>query len=153
MNEELIRRFNEKVGPNDLTYHIGDFAMGSKHLIPEIRNKLNGRIEVILGNHDPSATHMLGCGFDAVHKSLKLEVDGYKLYLRHKPILKHGHWEDCQYHLCGHVHNEFARKENMINVGVDVSNFYPLTIEELIARDKDFPLTIDLVPDKYRHGE
>ena len=28
MDEELIKRWNEKVGPDDIIYHLGDFAWG-----------------------------------------------------------------------------------------------------------------------------
>lgn len=144
MNEVMIKRWNEKVSKDDLVYHLGDFAMGSKALIPGIRKRLNGKIILIKGNHDSSATRMLEYGFDEVHNSLTIDIDGYKCFLQHKPAISETLYEGCDYVLCGHVHQAWARKGKMINVGVDVSNFYPLTITELINRDKEYPPTIIL---------
>lgn len=32
MNEQVIARWNDRVGPRDTVYHLGDFAMGLKNL-------------------------------------------------------------------------------------------------------------------------
>jgi calcineurin-like phosphoesterase family protein len=52
MNEELIRRWNEKVRDTDIVFHLGDFSFGNKNRIKDIVSRLNGRICLLLGNHD-----------------------------------------------------------------------------------------------------
>ena len=50
MDEEMIRRWNERVRPNDKVYHLGDVVMSRKSL--PIMDRLNGDKVLIRGNHD-----------------------------------------------------------------------------------------------------
>ena len=52
MNEEMIKKWNSVVKEDDKIYHLGDFGFGSKEQIANVISKLNGRIFLILGNHD-----------------------------------------------------------------------------------------------------
>jgi calcineurin-like phosphoesterase family protein len=52
MDEQMIKRWNSRVGKDDLVIHLGDFALGNKEEVSEIRNKLNGNIILLKGNHD-----------------------------------------------------------------------------------------------------
>ena len=146
MNESMIEKWNAVVGPGDTVYHLGDFSMGPKENV-QIRKRLNGKVILVKGNHDKKDAVHLEAGFDELHRRLEIEIDGYKLYLAHIPIhLDPGtRWypeelstkppEYFDYFLCGHVHTAWKRQGKTINVGVDVSNFIPLTLAQLIARD------------------
>jgi calcineurin-like phosphoesterase family protein len=133
MNDEMILRWNLRVGPQDTVYHLGDFAFGNKDFVQCIRHQLNGRIVLVRGNHDRSVTAMLDCGFDEVWSELRLSAEGKNFYLRHRPpkICP----PDADFALVGHVHEKWARQHNIINVGVDQSDFYPLTLGQLLVRD------------------
>ena len=50
MDEEMIRRWNEKVRPNDKVYHLGDVVINRKSL--KTMARLNGDKVLIRGNHD-----------------------------------------------------------------------------------------------------
>ena len=50
MDEEMIRRWNETVRPNDKVYHLGDVVINRKAL-PTL-HRLNGDKVLIRGNHD-----------------------------------------------------------------------------------------------------
>lgn len=50
MDEEMIRRWNDRVRPNDKVYHLGDVVINRKAL-PTLR-RLNGDKVLIRGNHD-----------------------------------------------------------------------------------------------------
>lgn len=55
MNEALIRNWNAVVGPDDLVFHLGDFAFklcDEAERIRGIFHRLNGRKRLVLGNHD-----------------------------------------------------------------------------------------------------
>ena len=54
MDEELIRRWNNKVGKNDEVYILGDFAFASGRRVNELLDRLNGRKYLLRGNHDHS---------------------------------------------------------------------------------------------------
>lgn len=151
MNEGLIQNWNEVVGPEDTVYHLGDFAMGNRKLIPEILSRLNGRIVLVRGNHDFSKSLEY---FPEVHHSLRLEIDGHTFEVAHNP----GHLkQDLDFALCGHVHEQWAKREvgetieadevsdhayqhpkivptvPIYNVGVDVRGYRPRTIQEILS--------------------
>ena len=50
MDEEMVRRWNDKVRPNDKVYHLGDVVINRKAL--SIMHRLNGDKVLIRGNHD-----------------------------------------------------------------------------------------------------
>ena len=52
MNEDLIFRHNEVVGPKDTVYHGGDFALCSINKVRKIISRLNGNHVFIQGSHD-----------------------------------------------------------------------------------------------------
>lgn len=52
MNETLIANWNKVVGTNDIVFHLGDFCLGDSAKWNGILDRLNGKIYLILGNHD-----------------------------------------------------------------------------------------------------
>lgn len=50
MDEEMIRRWNDAVRPNDKVYHLGDVVINRKSL--STLSRLNGDKVLIRGNHD-----------------------------------------------------------------------------------------------------
>lgn len=135
MNEVLIERWNRVVKPEDTIYHLGDFSMGVKENIPVILERLNGYKILIRGNHDRSAEYMKQSGFNEVHEKMFLNTEYGMMFLAHIPT-PNGHWaETAKYHLCGHVHDLWIKKESMINVGTDVWDFTPRTISELVEEN------------------
>ena len=50
MDEEMVRRWNERVRPKDKVYHLGDVVINRKHLTT--LGRLNGDKVLIRGNHD-----------------------------------------------------------------------------------------------------
>ena len=51
-NNELIRRWNEKVPKNGIVFHLGDVAFGKPDIVDNILRQLNGTIFLVIGNHD-----------------------------------------------------------------------------------------------------
>ena len=52
MDEQLISRWNSVVGKDDVVFHLGDFAFAGEKKIRKYVERLNGRIYLLLGNHD-----------------------------------------------------------------------------------------------------
>jgi calcineurin-like phosphoesterase family protein len=50
MDEEMVQRWNDTVGPKDKVYHLGDAVINRKNLA--IFDRLNGDKVLIKGNHD-----------------------------------------------------------------------------------------------------
>ena len=52
MNEYMLRRWNHKVRMNDEVVILGDLSAGSAEETNRLLDRLNGRLYLILGNHD-----------------------------------------------------------------------------------------------------
>lgn len=103
MNEDMIKRWNSVVGKNDTVYHLGDFALGDKSTIPGIVSRLNGKINLILGNHDTrSIGFYYDCGFNKVYDKSIIFHDYF--ILSHEPMMFIGP-NNCFANIYGHVHN------------------------------------------------
>ena len=147
MNEVLIANWNSVVKPDDRIQHIGDFAMGPKNLHKGYLDRLNGYKILVRGNHDQKAEKMLWMGFNEVHPYKFEIINGLNVYMAHIPLGNDPYAEKNRtYHpeftpeppphdiwLCGHVHTAFQRIGKVINVGVDVWDYKPVTFEQLVA--------------------
>lgn len=131
MDREMVARWNARVQPGDTVYHLGDFAFGPADNIEIFRMQLNGKIVLLVGNHDRSLRRM-SQSFQSVAHQAHFELQGLRLLLSHKPR-PIDPYPPFDYHLHGHVHEKYARRGNQINVGVDVRGFAPATLEELLA--------------------
>ncbi|MFH1711378.1 MAG: metallophosphoesterase [Nanoarchaeota archaeon] len=127
MNEFMIKKWNEKVGRDDLVIHLGDFGFGSVEKIEEIRKRLNGTIILLAGNHE-SYKKMKDCEFIFINEG---SIQFRNIILSHRPLsldkIPKGF-----VNVHGHIHE----KESLhgINVGVDKTNFEPIELESLINR-------------------
>ena len=119
MDNVMIEKWNKKVGKNDLVIHLGDFALGNKEKIKETREKLNGTIILIKGNHD-----RVNEGFIVVRDSIQIG----NLLFSHRPIPKGEVPKGC-INIHGHIHE----KESLsgINVSVEKTDYDPILLEEL----------------------
>lgn len=130
MQKQLIKRHNEVVQDGDDVYMLGDFStLTASHIgtIQQILSKLKGRKHLILGNHDiRNPITLQEAGFYSVHYPY-LEVEEFICV--HDPALSQ---TDRKHRfLCGHIHNLFEQQLNCFNVGVDVRNYRPISIEEI----------------------
>lgn len=133
MRECIIKRHNEVVGKKDNVYVLGDVAMLGRHGLAKLKpvlERMNGAKHLILGNHDEGKPFTYErVGFQTVHTALQYNED---VFLRHDPaacnVMPDKLW------LVGHVHNLFHHTVSPIkcfNVGVDVNNFYPVTLDQV----------------------
>jgi len=142
MNSTIIRKHNERVKEEDKVYFLGDFgfyASRNKALRGEGEpikaldslKQLNGHFTMIKGNHDKNANKLNIKLTEAV-----LEMGGLKIQLLHNPKNANIKYDLI---LAGHVHNKWTVKEIyndnkkalIINVGVDVWNFFPISWDEI----------------------
>ena len=105
MDEVLIQRWNELVGPYDVVFHLGDFALAGKTITRSIISRLNGRKFLLLGNHDrDSGFRFEELGFEKVYDKPFI-MDGRYLF-SHEPI-----YDDLPsgfINIYGHVHSKGA---------------------------------------------
>jgi len=138
MQQDLIRNFNTRVGPEDTTFHLGDFTMlgaGQMGKVEKIIPKLNGEHHLILGNHDRMKPFQyIDLGFTSIHTSLKIEYKWAKFVMNHDPAV-YALVANDEILLHGHIHNlykDLLPDKKVINVGVDVWDFKPVSAEEIL---------------------
>ena len=54
MDEYIASKWNYKVSPSDIVWILGD-SVSLEHFNKDILNRLNGKINLLVGNHDISA--------------------------------------------------------------------------------------------------
>jgi calcineurin-like phosphoesterase family protein len=152
MNRELIARWNSVIQPSDKVYVVGDFAFGKLENVKKIVDQLNGYKILIRGNHDRGKDQMLKSGFNEVHDQIYLDVAGQQVLLHHYPYrpsndeIKRMNEDPGAYKLKnlnrrpenkglflihGHVHDVWLQKDKMINVSVEMWDYFPASITQI----------------------
>jgi calcineurin-like phosphoesterase family protein len=131
MNDQLIKNFNYWVKKDDITYHLGDFALGKKEQIKEFIKALNGRHFIILGNHDRyKTTEYINLGFEWASR---FPIIFNKFYiLSHEPIYLEGN--SVYVNLHGHTHkNDYdSLMPNYYNCCVERHEYLPISFDNII---------------------
>lgn len=143
MNEALIQNWNTCVAPEDEGYLLGDMVWkGSPGRIASLMGRLNGKLHLIVGNHDRKYKRRyqeLGI-FEWVTDYEEINVKdpdfpggNMLIILCHYPLaswrnMSHGSWL-----IHGHTHGNFPdnRSCRRLDVGVDTHSYMPYSLEEL----------------------
>lgn len=158
MNEFIISKWNSTVEPNDVTWIIGDVAMGLITKAPDLIRRLNGQKNLILGNHDKTLFRNIRNGvsdfqglFHIIENYYELShaVDGGKkrmICLSHFPM---SHWNSMNQGtmmIHGHLHgNPSGLTGRIKDVGIDTNDLTPYKLDDVV-RDL---LAIELIRDHH----
>jgi len=148
MNSTLIKKWNERVKPEDLVFHVGDFCFkntpnkahrgeGTIYPSTHYEKQLNGKIIFVKGSHDQNNS----CKTCVM--SMKIKLGGKNMYLVHDPRYIQFNYD---LNIVGHVHKlwkfkriyknpslKYKRKYvDVVNVGVDMWDYAPISIEEIL---------------------
>ena len=126
MNETMIRNWNGIVKESDSTIHLGDFALSSFKNIRYTRNRLNGKIYIIRGNHDRTKNRMTDAGFIVLPNQYIIK----NLIFTHQPMpqVPKGF-----INIHGHIHEKFYDGRH-INVSVEHTNYTPVSLDSILHR-------------------
>ena len=146
MNDALIDNWNKKVGGNDTVYIIGDMFYKCSEA-EDILKMLKGKKHLIIGNHDGSWLTKFNATpyFESIELMRETSADGHGITMCHYPLLTWRH-EKKTYMIHGHTHAntssdywELLRsRKRVLNAGVDINNFEPVTFTELLANNIKF---------------
>jgi calcineurin-like phosphoesterase family protein len=150
MQEELIRRHNAVVPPDATWICVGDFAFLPTDRANAILERMNGdRKILVVGNHDIHKNGLRPLAFDHVCVTSYFEVphiafeDGMlQFFLSHYPYPDlpptvfniHGH---------EHVSRQPTKQPNYINVNVEMWDYTPVRLIDLINMAESRRISID----------
>lgn len=128
-DEVLMENWNKTIRKNDQVVFLGDLSHKKSKLSVEgldaLRRRLNGRITWVKGNHDPEGWGPERYKF-RIHKQL--------FVFDHFPLES---WEEMHggsIHIHAHTHTKtFQTGERRFSVGVDATNFFPVSLDEILA--------------------
>lgn len=147
MENTIINNWNKKVNINDVVYILGDICKDDDKSSLEIFKSLNGHKHLIVGNHDHNLIEKIK--ELNIFKSIKfidlIIDDDKKVCICHYPLMDWMEFNRNGVLIYGHIHNktiangvsykqikEYYKDKPAYNCGVDVTNFEPQTLKDLI---------------------
>lgn len=143
MDETLIRNWNETVCDTDTVYIVGDFSYNGGQVPAQYFTRLRGRKHLIRGNHDTPLENAqeLFHYCESVVDFWELDDGDTHILLSHYPMI----YERGGYMIHGHFHAHRGQAYDLLrqlpqvlNCGVDVNFFRPVTLAQLIENNKLF---------------
>lgn len=144
MNDVMITNWNSVIGKDDTVFHLGDFCLGGAAEWTKILDRLNGKIYLIMGNHDlKNIRQGFISRFEHVAMQMRIEIGKKRIYLCHYPFLCfEGSYKDDVWQLFGHVHTRRSNSgidagrlqylyPTQYDVGVDNNNFTPVSFGQV----------------------
>ena len=147
MNEHIIRKWNKKVRPDNIVYHLGD--VGFKNL-DHILDRLNGRKVLITGSHDKNVAKRYGGHFTKVTPYLEVTDHNQLIVLCHYAFRVWAKSHYNSWHLYGHSHGGLDPFGKSWDVGVDNNNFEPLSFWDIKKIMDSRPDNFNLIEDKWK---
>ena len=146
MDKVMLVKWNDKVTDEDDVWILGDLFFRSSTVGPTLE-RLKGKKHLILGNHDPSWIKGVDAGkhFASVEMFYSGTIEGRLVTMCHYPMLS---WpqDKSSYMIYGHIHNHvnadywplIAKRSRMLNAGVEVNGYEPVSFEELVENNEKF---------------
>ena len=137
MDETMIQRWNERVKPGDLVYHLGDFGFHQKTAqTQKLLDRLHGNKVLLRGNHDSKETFKAPGWFN-IQTIVELPGKSTKdcIVLCHYAMhVWNGSFHGSK-HLFGHSHGALTNPSpNSFDIGVDCHDFYPLSLAQVMEK-------------------
>jgi calcineurin-like phosphoesterase family protein len=143
-DEALIRAWNDAVRPDDIVWHLGDFAYRcSVAYAASVRGRLNGRIRLIRGNHDAIAERLEWDAPIVDVKRIFVQDAGMpkaiSLWASHSCHTAWPHSWHGDLHVFGHSHGSLPGTRTSLDVGVDCWNWAPIRLADIQRRMAETP--------------
>lgn len=143
MQNTMIRNWNEVVSDTDTVVHVGDFAMRLSDIeICGILEQLKGYKILIRGNHDRGTARMLQVGFNLVLNEMRFMYESIQFLVSHYPYRNNSIEDQNHVHnrpkdrgewlIHGHVHDKWKKKYRQLNMSVEVWDYTPASIDQII---------------------
>ena len=160
MNETIVQKWNDTISVEDDVYILGDVILGDPGNIEYVK-RLNGKLHIVLGNHDTSKREEMYRNLpnvvEVAEVGIRLKYKKHHFVLTHYPMmtgnLEKESLKQMSLNLYGHTHqasNFYNDMPFMYHVGVDSHDCYPVLlddiIEEMYAKVKECVAFLDEEP-------
>lgn len=130
MDEYMIARHNERVGPNDKFYTLGDVSF-KLDVMHRILPRLNGRKRLILGNHDKFNMGEYVKHFSKIYESWQPVRN---VVFTHRPIYIGEHHHKIEFNCHGHTHSHIIPDSRYLNLCVENHDYAPVHWNEIAEK-------------------
>jgi calcineurin-like phosphoesterase family protein len=147
MDNAIINNWNWSVKSEDDVYILGDFLCRSQKPPQYYLKKLKGKKHLILGNHDNWTRSLeLSHYFQSVSQIKEISDMSHHIVLCHYPIAEWPRYHRGSLHVFGHIHNHkdsevyqyYLKHLNMLNAGVDINHYTPVSLTQLMVNNRAF---------------
>ena len=142
MNRQIIKNWNATVQYSDDIYILGDIMLSNDDVGVALLHQLNGRIHIILGNHDTDNRISLfnnSYNVCSIEYGSRMRYKGHSFVLSHYPCLCTHRLDKAlkaaYISLHGHTHSDklFELEDwYTYNVAVDAHDCTPVSIDQII---------------------
>lgn len=148
-DEMIIKNWNELVAPEDEVYHLGDVMLNDNEHGLKCINRLNGKIHLIVGNHDTDTRIELykQCpNIVSIDYAKEIKIGKNYFWLCHYPTITANYddnkpWAKHLINIYGHTHQteKFYRTKETLEINpymycvcLDAHNNRPVSIDEIL---------------------
>jgi calcineurin-like phosphoesterase family protein len=148
MNRVMVERWNRVVSEDDTVYHLGDFTLEDIHHFTKWVRQLNGNIKILPGSHDhPWLKEFAGSDkVQVIAPLVSLEFpeimpdkSNQVIVLCHYSMQVWDRSNQGSWHLFGHSHGKLKGIGLSFDVGVDCTEFTPLSLDTVAAKIARLP--------------
>ena len=135
MDEDMIRRWNDTVAPEDDVWHLGDFCMSNRRFnVYEYMRRLQGQKHLIRGNHDREDVWACPQWISSQNYA-ELRCEKTDLVLFHYAMrVWNGSFGSRAIQLFGHSHGMLSAIAGQCDVGVDCWDYRPVSLNQIMER-------------------
>ena len=143
MNAVMVERWNNVVTDDDIVYHLGDFTPQDLSHFTKWADQLNGKLRILPGNMDrlwlqdfvanekvQVVPPLISLAFEKlgiVGQPQIIVLCHYSMQVWERS--NHGSW-----HLFGHTHGKLKGIGMSFDIGVDCTDFVPLTSDQVAKK-------------------
>lgn len=146
MDAAIYCNWSAVVRPDDTIYHLGDVAWGNEDAVAKIAQRIKylpGKKYLVPGNHDYHLEILADAFAEVLPTLCEVGVQARSGHARavlcHYPLAAWNKSHHASLHFHGHMHGRIRTDSQRADVGVDVWNYNPVSLEELQRAMKHAP--------------
>jgi calcineurin-like phosphoesterase family protein len=143
MNQVMVEKWNSVVSDDDTIYHLGDFTLEDIRHFTKWASQLRGNIKILPGSHDgpwlkefvaTDKVQVIAPLVSLEFPELRAGESPQVIVLCHYSMQVWDRSNHSSWHLFGHSHGRLKGIGLSFDVGVDCTEFIPLSLETVASK-------------------